>query len=51
RIRGLVNFRTESTNPLSSQKSKNLMGALRTTNDYQRGNEIDQVMQIDADHN
>ncbi|CAF0919130.1 unnamed protein product [Adineta steineri] len=51
RIRGLVNFRTESTNPLSSQKSKNLMGAVRTTNDYQRGNEIDQVMQIDADHN
>ncbi|CAF0938833.1 unnamed protein product [Adineta steineri] len=51
RIRGLVNFRTESTNPLSSQKSKNLMGAVRTTSDCQRGNEIDQVMQIDADHN
>ncbi|CAF0723230.1 unnamed protein product [Adineta ricciae] len=50
RIRGLVNFRTEPTSSFSTQKNKLLRGAAATNDNYHRTGEVDQIMQMDADH-
>ncbi|CAF4024936.1 unnamed protein product [Rotaria magnacalcarata] len=51
RIRGLVNFRTETTPPFSSQKNA-MPTSGRTGNDnyQQRTGEVDQMMQIDVEN-
>ncbi len=51
RIRGLANYRTEPTSPLSSQKNKSLAGNTRRTSGQfnQRTGEADHVIQIDAE--
>lgn len=51
RIRGLVNFRTESSSPFSSQKNRFINGKRNSNAQFnQRSAEIEQVMQMDGEH-
>jgi hypothetical protein len=52
RIRGLVNFRTEPSSPLSSQKNRLLAyGGRGPTEQFnQRTGDADHIMQVDGEH-